>query len=209
MTANMDDQCNIVKLSRKDGASARRQGILDAASALIFERGYDPVSIADIGAAAGVSGPAIYRHFDSKADILHVLCNQTVDRLIEFVGPRRPGPVEELGALVAGQVKLVSRYPQLVRVFSDEERSLPVALGRQVRQRERDHAQRWIDALRQVHTDMAPAGVETLAYAVVGLILSAARWPRALRSNPGFEARLTQAAYRLLDIPHSATELDG
>src|SRR6202012_5016825 len=44
----------------------RRSEILAAAAALFAARGYHGVSIDDIGAAAGMSGPGIYRHFPGK-----------------------------------------------------------------------------------------------------------------------------------------------
>jgi AcrR family transcriptional regulator len=194
----MTDENQAVKMSRRDGAAVRRQQILDAACEMIFERGYDPVSINEIGGAAGVSGPAIYRHFDSKADILAVLCSQTIDRLIEFVGPRRDDPAEELEALVRGQVQLVVRYPKLVRVFEDEERSLPDPLRRQVRQRERHHAQRWVEALAKLRPGADPLELEVLAYSAVGMILSSPRWPRSLRSAADLETLLIATAWRIL-----------
>ena len=48
----------------------RRQRILSAAAELVAERGYHEVGMADIGAAAGVTGSAIYRHFDGKSAVL-------------------------------------------------------------------------------------------------------------------------------------------
>ena len=197
-----------VKPSRKDQAVARRQWLLDEACALIFERGYDPVSIADIGAAAGVSGPAIYRHFASKAEILAVLCNQTIDRLIELVGPRRSDPAAELAALIKGQVLLTVRHWQLVRVFTDEERSLPDEMRRMVRRREREHAQRWVDALRLLAPATRLADLEMQAFATVGMILSAARWPEALRRDATLESALIAAAERILSPRGAAPRLD-
>ena len=46
------------------------------------ERGFHAVGIADIGAAAGVSGSAIYRHFRSKQEILAALLDPVVDGLL-------------------------------------------------------------------------------------------------------------------------------
>ncbi|MBS2080005.1 helix-turn-helix domain-containing protein, partial [Mycobacterium tuberculosis] len=46
--------------------SDRRLKLLSAAERLFAERGFLAVRLEDIGAAAGVSGPAIYRHFPSK-----------------------------------------------------------------------------------------------------------------------------------------------
>src|SRR5687768_7576026 len=48
----------------------RRQAILTAAATLFAQRGYAGVTIEDLGAAVGVSGPAVYRHFPGKAAVL-------------------------------------------------------------------------------------------------------------------------------------------
>src|SRR5690349_6588366 len=45
---------------------ARDEVILDAAEKLFFERGFNGVGVDEIGQVAGVTGSAIYRHFDSK-----------------------------------------------------------------------------------------------------------------------------------------------
>jgi AcrR family transcriptional regulator len=186
------------RLTRRENALARRQALLDAACALIAERGFEPVSIIEIGGLAGVTGAAIYRHFTSKADILAVLCGQTIDRLIEFVGPRRPHARSELKALVEGQVRLVVTYPSLVRVFEDEQRSLPEETRREIRRRERQHAQRWVDVLRRLAPEAPLEDLEAVTFAVVGMILSSPRWPRSLRSSPATESTLLRAAWRVL-----------
>lgn len=189
-----------VKPSRKDQTQARREQLLGAACDLFFERGYEPVSIVEIGALAQVSGPAIYRHFASKAEILATLCNHTIDRLIEFVGPRRSNPGEELAALIHGQIRLTVRHWKLVRIFTEEERSLPDEMRRMVRRREREHAARWVDAMRAISPDRNVAEIEMEAYATVGLILSAARWPEVLRKDPNFGRTLTSLANRVLRV---------
>ena len=50
--------------------SDRRLQLLGAAERLFAERGFLAVRLEDIGAAAGVSGPAIYRHFPNKESLL-------------------------------------------------------------------------------------------------------------------------------------------
>ena len=51
----------------------RRQQLVRAASRLFAERGFRSVSMEDLAAEAGVSGPAIYRHFASKEALLCLL----------------------------------------------------------------------------------------------------------------------------------------
>src|SRR5438067_8779429 len=48
----------------------RREEILEIAVGLFASRGYHGVSMDDIGAAAGVTGPALYHHFAGKEAML-------------------------------------------------------------------------------------------------------------------------------------------
>src|SRR5260370_30658701 len=55
---------------RSRAKSDRRSQLVAAAERLVAERGFLAVRLEDIGAAAGVSGPAIYRHFPNKEALL-------------------------------------------------------------------------------------------------------------------------------------------
>ncbi|SIE23586.1 TetR family transcriptional regulator [Mycobacteroides abscessus subsp. abscessus] len=90
----------VVVAGRTRVGGERRERILASATELIAERGYHAVSMADIGVASGVVGPAIYRHFDSKSDLLAALFERVVDKLlkrlftdegVEVVGASLPG----------------------------------------------------------------------------------------------------------------------
>jgi AcrR family transcriptional regulator len=48
----------------------RRTQILETAAELFAKHGYHGVSINDLGAACGISGPALYKHFRGKQAIL-------------------------------------------------------------------------------------------------------------------------------------------
>jgi TetR/AcrR family transcriptional repressor of nem operon len=54
----------------KAQAQANRAHIVETASALFRERGYDGVGIADLMAVAGFTHGGFYKHFGSKADLL-------------------------------------------------------------------------------------------------------------------------------------------
>jgi TetR/AcrR family transcriptional repressor of nem operon len=54
----------------KAQAQANRAHIVQTASALFRERGYDGVGIADLMAVAGFTHGGFYKHFPSKADLL-------------------------------------------------------------------------------------------------------------------------------------------
>lgn len=54
----------------KAQAQANRAHIVDTASTLFRERGYDGVGVADLMAAAGFTHGGFYKHFGSKADLM-------------------------------------------------------------------------------------------------------------------------------------------
>src|SRR5271170_761608 len=60
----------------------RKERILVAAAALGAQRGFDAISLADIGAEAGIVGSGVYRHFDSKTAILVAMADRVMDRLM-------------------------------------------------------------------------------------------------------------------------------
>ncbi len=69
----------------------RKQRILTSAAALGARRGFHAISMADIGAEAGIVGSGIYRHFGSKTSILVAMLDQVMDRIAA-------GAAEILGA---------------------------------------------------------------------------------------------------------------
>src|SRR5436305_15047820 len=64
------------------GNPSRREQILRAAAQLFAERGSRAVGVDDVGAAVGVTGPAIYRHFASKDAMLAEMLLRISDRVL-------------------------------------------------------------------------------------------------------------------------------
>jgi AcrR family transcriptional regulator len=64
----------------------RRALIVGAAGRLFGERGYDDTRIDDIAAAAGVTKPIVYRHFDGKRALYLSLLERHREDLSSFVG---------------------------------------------------------------------------------------------------------------------------
>src|SRR6476619_8074230 len=60
----------------------RRDQILDRAAGLFAARGFHGVSVDDVGAACGISGPALYRHFASKDAMLAEMLVSISERLL-------------------------------------------------------------------------------------------------------------------------------
>jgi AcrR family transcriptional regulator len=74
----------------------RRALIVEAAGRLFGERGYDATRLDEVAAAAGVTKPVLYRHFDSKADLYLALLERHRADLSGFVAAMPPeGSTEE------------------------------------------------------------------------------------------------------------------
>lgn len=83
----------------------RTEQVARAAADLFQEFGYQNVSIDRIGAAVGLTGPAVYRHFKGKHEILvHALMSQVrlVEELSTVVADEGTTPEEHLQLLLAG-----------------------------------------------------------------------------------------------------------
>src|SRR5271157_6285208 len=74
--ANIPDYMGPLAKATKTKGERTREAIMAAATDLFRTRGFRETSLGDIGAAAGVSGPAIYRYFKSKGELLSVLIEE-------------------------------------------------------------------------------------------------------------------------------------
>src|SRR5699024_956152 len=63
--------------------SRRTEAILAEAATLFAAHGYHGVSLEDIGAAVGISGPGLYRHFNGKQSLLGAVLLQASEQLTE------------------------------------------------------------------------------------------------------------------------------
>jgi AcrR family transcriptional regulator len=76
---------------------ATRERLLVAAVASCVSQGFEGATVADIAERAGVSGPAIYRHFGGKAELMVAAGRWALDRLTEPAGrPLGPTAVTRL-----------------------------------------------------------------------------------------------------------------
>jgi AcrR family transcriptional regulator len=171
----------------------REQIILDAAKRLFFERGFDAIGVDELGSAAGVSGPALYRHFKSKDEILATLFDEAMDRLLVLSGPERDDAVEDLRGLAVAHVRFALDDPELLSIYAREDRSLPEAYRRQLHRRQRQFVARWKTTLaRLLPESTGDEELTGVAHALIGMILSTANWPAEVRKAPGCHERIVK-----------------
>ena len=92
----------IAPIQKRLPLAERRALIVEAAGRLFGERGYDGTRLADVAAAAGVTKPILYRHFDSKQALYLALLERHRDDLGSFAGaaPEGGSPVERMRAVL-------------------------------------------------------------------------------------------------------------
>ncbi len=174
-------------LSADAARPSRREQILRAAAQLFAERGARSVGVDDVGAAVGVTGPAIYRHFASKdamlAEMLEGISRRLLDGGRERVEDAGRDPAAQLRALVAFQVDFALGNPALITVQDRDLGSLSTDDAARVRRLQRRYVEVWVDVLTRLRPQEGTAASRARAHAVFGLVNStphsAGRLPRA------------------------------
>jgi AcrR family transcriptional regulator len=167
--------------SRQTGAGRRtkgertREAIMAAATELFRDRGFRETSLGDIGAAAGVSGPAIYRYFKSKGELLSILIEEasvtwreTVDDVLNEDTP----PLVTLERLIDAAVVLQLKNGNLRDVFVKEYRSLDDDARRRVARIERVRMAEWVHLLCEVRPGLSDEEARAAVTMVDGMLRS-------------------------------------
>jgi AcrR family transcriptional regulator len=154
---------------------SRRQEILGRAAELFAARGFHGVSMSDLGAACGVSGPALYRHFPAKDAMLAEMLVSISEELLR-VGRARAAtaasPSAALRELVSWHVDFALHNSALIVVQDRDWSSLPDDARERVRTLQREYVELWVEHILAVHTGLdAPRG-RAMAHATFGLINS-------------------------------------
>ncbi|BBZ76814.1 TetR family transcriptional regulator [Mycolicibacterium anyangense] len=155
--------------------SDRRSALLSAAERLMAEKGFLAVRLEDIGAAAGVSGPAFYRHFPNKEAVLVELLVGISTRLLagaQAVVEQADAPSDALHGLIEFHLDFALGESDLIRIQDRDMANLPASAQRQVRRAQRSYVEVWVTVLRELDPALAETDARLMAHAVFGLLNS-------------------------------------
>lgn len=169
---------------------SKREKILAAAAELFYEQSFAAVGMDAIGQKAGLTGPAIYRYFSGKDEILATLFDEALDGLLAATGNAYEDPWEELDYLVRGHTRFVIEQRRLAGVKVREERSLSGPTQQRLRARERRYVGRWLDCVAACAPDLPPDAQISAGHAAVELANSVALWPTSVLKYPDVPAQL-------------------
>ncbi len=175
-------------VTERDRAKADRQAaILHEAARLFAERGYSGVSLEDLGAAVGVSGPAVYRHFENKQALLGAILVGVSERLRaggRVVIDNGGAPEDQLRAIIAFHVDFALADADVIRVQDRDLASLRDDDRYTVRRLQREYVELWIGILSELHPTHGESDLRVRAHACFGLINSTPYSSRGLRGAP-------------------------
>lgn len=193
---------------RERAKADRSAALLREAARLFAAKGFDGVSLEDLGSAVGITGPAVYRHFRSKQALLGALLQRTSERLLDggrAVVDAHETATDQLRALVAFHVDFAVDESDVIRAQDRGLGRLEQDDRREVRRLQREYIDLWIDVLSHLHPGASRDRLRVQAHAGFGLINSTPHSLRALRTaHDDGEVReiLAAAAYAALTAGH-------
>ena len=189
--------------ARHQAKADRRAALLDAAARLFARSGFEGVSIEELGAAAGVSGPALYRHFSGKQAMLGALLVEPSRRLLaggEAVVAGACDDHEALRALVRFHADFALDEPHVIQVQDRDLPALAEADRREVRSLQRRYVEMWVGVLARLSPEADVAVLRGRAHATFGLLNSTPHSARGL-SRARARALLESMALAALTAP--------
>jgi len=162
---------------RRPGRGSRREAMLDAAAKLFSTRGYADTGIDDIGEAVGVTGPAVYRHFESKDALLLAVLERAVEHSAGIV-PRAQqeatSPEDALDRLIDYTVAECIADRELTAIYWHESRNLPTAQRHHFERVQRELVEAYAQILRTVRPELTPSEARMAVYAASAMMRSVA-----------------------------------
>ncbi|MDN0196995.1 TetR/AcrR family transcriptional regulator [Streptomyces sp. S.PNR 29] len=178
-------------MATRTDAPTRREQILKEAARLFAERGFHGVGVDEIGAAVGISGPGLYRHFAGKdamlAELLVGISGQLLTgakrRLTEAEGDAR-APEAVLDSLIEGHIDFALDDRPLITLHDRELDRLRDSDRKLVRQLQRQYVELWVRVLREVYPELSEPAARSAVHSVFGLLNSTPHLARS-GSLPG------------------------
>lgn len=184
--------------------------ILRSAARLFAAHGFAGTSVEDIGAACGVSGPAIYKHFPSKQAVLARLLLDISEQLLagaDMHVSQARDPQTTLRALVQFHAEFALAEADVIRVQVRDLTSLEEASRSRVRRVQRAYVDLWVTQMLGLDPQLSRDLARFRVLAVFGLLNATPHTARSLEGRrtasmtPGLRDELVEMSLRALHSP--------
>ncbi|GAB2552693.1 TetR/AcrR family transcriptional regulator [Nocardia heshunensis] len=164
----------------------RSERILAEAAKLFGAHGFAAVGIEEIGAAVGVSGPALYHHFSSKAELLDRIVRRQDEwlylTLVRAVSETRSAE-ESMRSLLRNFAAFGIDEPDLLAITVSESRHLPIDAVQRYRRVRIDGISQWGRMVQAVRPEVPAAVARLMIRASTTVVIEAVRNPRLRRRD--------------------------
>ena len=153
----------------------RREQLVAAAALLFADRGFHGVTIEELGATVGISGPGFYKHFASKDAVLAEMLVGISEHLLaqgQLEVAAASTSDDALDRLLAFHTAFALSSPELIRVQDRDLANLAPSGARRVRHLQRAYVELWVDVLFRRDPSLAREEARTMVHAVFGLLNS-------------------------------------
>jgi AcrR family transcriptional regulator len=181
----------------------RREALHAAASRLFAERGFPSVSLAELGAAAGIAGPTVYNHIANKGELLASILNRGMEVLwfrIHGALAVEECPRDTLVRLLDGHIDTLLTDPLMVSAWLTEVSSLPAEEYDRIQRSQHDYVLEWAALLREWRPELSEQRARVLLHGMFTVVNALAR-ALPVRESPGLGAEISAIAFAVLRTP--------
>ena len=151
--------------------ASRRETILGEATTLFRRHGFGGVGIDEIGAAAGIAGPAVYRHFDNKGELLAATMSRAAEQLAASVSTALAAPTDAMALerMISSYVRIAITQADTIAVYLAEVDSLGEPRRRAVRRDQRAYVDEWQALVGRLARHEPADDVRVAVHTAIGL----------------------------------------
>lgn len=183
-------------------ARSRRASVLAAATELFAERGFAGVSMDDVGAAVGISGPSVYNHFESKNDILATAMTRTAESLnseLDRAVAEATDAADALHRVLGSYQDHVFASPSTVQLLLTEADHLLEPDRRRIMGIQHAYIGEWVALARGLHPQWS-ASESQIRVQAAQMLTNEVAVSASLRAHPGIRPVVAATAAGLLGV---------
>ncbi len=128
---------------KADSRFLRRQGeILQHATEVFYDKGYEGASMRDLSRATGMSLAGLYYYFESKERLLYLVQKHTFSTIMDHLRERLAGvsdPEERVRRFIRNHLEYFLGNLKAMTVLSHEDQALKNSLGNEIRAMKREY----------------------------------------------------------------------
>ncbi|MGW4202400.1 TetR/AcrR family transcriptional regulator [Streptomyces sp. NPDC004726] len=164
---------------------SRREALLMAGARLFSERGYQSVNMEQIGAAAGIAGPSIYKHFARKSDLLAAVLHRESEVLhlaLTWSIIHSSTPEEALERLVRTFVTVLGMLRGSMGLSVTGSSELAGEQAHELRRAQQEYVAEWTTLLKAARPDLKDVDARVTVLSAFTLIRNLTLVPRGRRA---------------------------